>query len=160
MLYARLSMKHYIARNILTFNILQKSIYWKLFSFGSHHMTGRHHYLYLSASLLVMHQSFVTTAPPHLRGWGEDSGANVRGSDLLSSPTVPGLWYIIPKYTSLFIPLSKFVAYAPVICNHCSPPPHPTPHLWGWAEDSGANVRGSDLLSSSTVPGKCGACDI
>ena len=36
-----------------------------------------------------MHQSFVATAP-HLRGWAEDSGANVRGSDLLSSPAVPG----------------------------------------------------------------------
>ena len=42
----------------------------------------------------LMHQSFVTTAPPpppHLRGWAGDSGANVWGSDLLSSPTVPTL---------------------------------------------------------------------
>ena len=37
-----------------------------------------------------MHQSFVTTGPHHLRGWAGDSGANVRGSDLLSSPAVPG----------------------------------------------------------------------
>ena len=41
-----------------------------------------------------MHQSFVTTAPPppthtHLRGWAEDSGANVQGSDRLSYPAVP-----------------------------------------------------------------------
>ena len=32
-----------------------------------------------------MHQSFVATAP-FLRGWAGDSGANVRGSDLLSFP--------------------------------------------------------------------------
>ena len=41
----------------------------------------------------IMHQSFVTTAPrtyPHIRGWAEDSRANVRGSDLFSSPAVPG----------------------------------------------------------------------
>ena len=45
---------------------------------------------------LVMHQSFVTTAtlpPPHthLRGWAGESGANVRGSDLFSSPSVSGM---------------------------------------------------------------------
>ena len=44
-----------------------------------------------------MHQSFVTPAPPHLRGggWAGDSGANVWGS-----PAVPGKWracYIIPR---------------------------------------------------------------
>ena len=39
--------------------------------------------------------------------------------------------------------------YAPVICNHCPPPPH----LRGWAGDSGANVWGSDLSSSPAVPG-------
>ena len=38
-------------------------------------------------------------------------------------------------------------------------------HHWdggmkGWAGDSGANVRGSDLFSSPAVPGKCRACDI
>ena len=44
---------------------------------------------------------------------------------------------------------------APVICNHC-----PSPHLRGWEGDSRANVRGSDLLSSPAVPGKCRACDI
>ena len=33
-------------------------------------------------------------------------------------------------------------------------------HLRGWARDSGANVWGSDLLSSPAVPGKCPACDI
>ena len=33
--------------------------------------------------------------------------------------------------------------------------PLPTTHLWGWAGDSGANVWGSDLLSSQAVPGKC-----
>ena len=27
------------------------------------------------------------------RGWAGDSVANVRGSDLSSSPAVPGLWY-------------------------------------------------------------------
>ena len=39
----------------------------------------------------VMHQSFVATAPPphHLPGWVGDSRANVPGSDVLSSPTVP-----------------------------------------------------------------------
>ena len=36
----------------------------------------------------MMHQSFVTTAPLPI-GMG-DSGANVRGSNLLSSPAVPG----------------------------------------------------------------------
>ena len=36
-----------------------------------------------------MHQSFVTTAP-HLREWAGDSMANVWGSDLSSSPAVPG----------------------------------------------------------------------
>ena len=35
-----------------------------------------------------------------------------------------------------------------------------SPHVWGWAGDSGANMWGSDLLSSPTVPGKCLACDI
>ena len=41
----------------------------------------------------VMHQSFVATAPPpkHTPMWM--GGANVQGSDLLSSPAVPGLWY-------------------------------------------------------------------
>ena len=39
---------------------------------------------------------------------------------------------------------------APVICNPC-------PRTYG---DSGANVRGNDLLSSPAVPGKCRACDI
>ena len=39
---------------------------------------------------------------------------------------------------------------APVICNHCL-------HLWGWVVDDGANVLGSDLLSSPTVPGECQA---
>ena len=33
-------------------------------------------------------------------------------------------------------------------------------HLRGWVEVSGANVRGSDLLSSSAMPGKCQACAI
>ena len=37
---------------------------------------------------------------------------------------------------------------APVICSHC-PPPH---HLPGWVGDSRANVPGSDVLSSPTVP--------
>ena len=40
-----------------------------------------------------MHQSFVTIAPPpHLYGWMGDSGGevNVWGSDLFSSPAVPG----------------------------------------------------------------------
>ena len=40
-----------------------------------------------------MHQSFVTPdprpPPPNLRGWAGDSGANVRGNDLLRYPTVP-----------------------------------------------------------------------
>ena len=36
-----------------------------------------------------MHQSFVTPAPPPT-GMGGDSGANVLGNDLLSSPAVPG----------------------------------------------------------------------
>ena len=40
---------------------------------------------------------------------------------------------------------------APVICSHC-----PTPT--GMGGDSGANVRGSDSLSSPAVPGKCQAC--
>ena len=44
-----------------------------------------------------MHQSFVTTAP-YLRGWAEDSGANMRGSDLSSSTAVPGLWYYANIY--------------------------------------------------------------
>ena len=34
----------------------------------------------------LMHQSFVNPAPPPTYG---DSGANVRGNDLLSSPAVP-----------------------------------------------------------------------
>ena len=38
--------------------------------------------------VMIMHQSFVTPAPPPPT-YG-DSGANVRGSDLLSSPAVPG----------------------------------------------------------------------
>ena len=42
-----------------------------------------------SGDSLFMHQSFVTTAPPPM-GMGRDSGANVWGSDLLSSPAVPG----------------------------------------------------------------------
>ena len=48
---------------------------------------------------------------------------------------------------------------AAVICNHCPPPSSPplTTHLWGW---TGANVRGIDLSSFPTVPGKCQACDI
>ena len=38
-----------------------------------------------------MHQSFVTPAPPHGRwGWAGDSGAKVRGNDLMSSPAVSG----------------------------------------------------------------------
>ena len=36
----------------------------------------------------------------------------------------------------------------------------PHPHLCGWAGDSGANVRGSDLSSSHAVLGKCSSCDI
>ena len=41
-----------------------------------------------------MHQSFVTTAPPPTgMGRGGDSEANVQGSDLSSSPAVPGLCY-------------------------------------------------------------------
>ena len=39
---------------------------------------------------------------------------------------------------------------ASVICNHF---PSPT----GMGGDSGANVRGSDILSSPAVPGKCQA---
>ena len=46
-------------------------------------------------------------------------------------------------------------SYVPVICNHC-----PHPHLRGLAYDSGANVRGSDLLSVPAVPDNCRACDI
>ena len=59
-----------------------------------------------------MHQSFVTTAPPpppphppHLGGWAGDRGANVRDSDLLSSPAVPGKCWscdITPIYPSEF----------------------------------------------------------
>ena len=41
--------------------------------------------------------------------------------------------------------------YAPVICNTAPPPPT-------WAGDSGANVQGSGLLSSSAASGKCRAC--
>ena len=37
---------------------------------------------------------------------------------------------------------------APVICNHCLSPT-------GMGGDSGANVRGSDILSSPAVLGKC-----
>ena len=45
---------------------------------------------------------------------------------------------------------------APVIGNHC-----PTsPPTMGMGEDRGANVRGSDILSSTAVPGKCQACAI
>ena len=42
---------------------------------------------------------------------------------------------------------------APAICNHC---PSPTEMGGG----SGANVRGNDILSSPSVPGKCQACAI
>ena len=41
-----------------------------------------------------MHQLFVAiapTPPTHLLGWVGDSGTNVWGSDLLSSPAVPGM---------------------------------------------------------------------
>ena len=41
--------------------------------------------------------------------------------------------------------------YAPVICSQC-----PCPYLRGWAVDSRANVWGSDLLSSPTVPVSAG----
>ena len=47
-----------------------------------------------------MHQSFVTTAPTY-GGWSGDSGANMRDSDILSSPAVrvsAGL-VILRKYT-------------------------------------------------------------
>ena len=33
-------------------------------------------------------------------------------------------------------------------------------HLREWAGESGANVRGNNLLSSPAVTGKCWACDI
>ena len=47
----------------------------------------------------VMHQSFVSPAPPT---YG-DSGANVRGNDLLSSPAVPGKCRacVLRKYTPM-----------------------------------------------------------
>ena len=50
------------------------------------------HFRAILIKLSLMHESFVTPAPPHLhlRGWAGDSGANVRGNDLLSSPAVPG----------------------------------------------------------------------
>ena len=49
----------------------------------------------LSASFgCIMHQSFVTTVP-HLWAWAGDSRANMRGSDLLSSPTVPGKCWVV-----------------------------------------------------------------
>ena len=40
----------------------------------------------------IMHQSFLIPArrPPLLRGWAGDSGANMWGNDLLSSPAVTG----------------------------------------------------------------------
>ena len=46
----------------------------------------------------IMHQSFepLPHPPPHLWGWaGDNSGSNVLGNDLLSSPAVPGLWYYV-----------------------------------------------------------------
>ena len=60
-----------------------------------------------------MHQSFVDTAS-HLRGWAEDSGADVRGNDLLSAPAVPGklnnilqLFIIIQKYVIMILLFKK-----------------------------------------------------
>ena len=44
----------------------------------------------------------------------------------------------------------RILSNTPVICNHCTPT----------YRDSGANVQGSDLLSSPAVPGKCRVCDI
>ena len=48
-----------------------------------------------------MHQSFVTTAPRHLRGWAGDSGAYVGGSDLRVPPQcwVSAGLVILRKYT-------------------------------------------------------------
>ena len=53
-----------------------------------------------------MHQSSVTPAPPPTYG---DSGANVRGNDLLSSPTVPGKSRacVLRKYTPVKFTLIK-----------------------------------------------------
>ena len=81
-----------------------------------------------------MHQPFVTTAPPPAPCVAWSSANNT----LQSHP------------------------YAPVISNHCPPPTPPTTplHLQGWAGDSGANVQGSDLLSSPAVPGKYWVSDI
>ena len=56
------------------------------------------------------------------------------------------------KYT--FVESWSLPINAPDICNHC------TPHLRGWAGDSGTNVWSSELLSSPTVLCKCWACDI
>ena len=48
---------------------------------------------------------------------------------------------------------TPYVSHAPVFVT---PAPPPT----GMGGDSGANVRGNDLLRSPAVTGKCRACDI
>ena len=61
-------------------------------------------------SQTVMHQSFVSPAPPLTYG---DSGASVRGIDLLSSPAVPGKCWacVLRKYTPMKFTLYKEQGY-------------------------------------------------
>ena len=85
-----------------------------------------------------MHQPFIATAdpPPHLRGWAGDSRANVRGSDLLSSPTVPGKCqackFIIIKSGAMT--LSRFPqcrAFSRALMDEKSLPPLFPVGVWG-----------------------------
>ena len=86
-----------MSSHVADFNARNKSLTAKLLqqSYRYHKLRKtfskfyRRHYELVS-KFNVVHQSFVTTAPPpHLRGFAGDSRANVWGSDFLSSLAVP-----------------------------------------------------------------------